>query len=84
MVHLEISPMRRLPFNELPVLCQIVTLGGLFAAWVGFEELVIDRHGWDRWLPLYRYGNLCIYDFAVFSVIVVVWAAFLREPRNRP
>ena len=44
----------------------------LFLAWVVFEETVIDRQGIWRYLPLYRYGNLCIYDISVAMLLAVV------------
>jgi hypothetical protein len=44
----------------------------LFLAWIVFEETVIDRHGIWRYLPLYRFANLCIYDISVAALLAIV------------
>jgi hypothetical protein len=45
-----------------------LTLGNSF---VLFEELVIDRNGLDRLLPLYRVGELCTYDALALALTLL-------------
>ena len=75
--------MARISFYQLPALVQVTTLGSLFMVWVMIEEFEIDRHRWDRYLPLYRYGNLCLYDLVAAVLIIGAWAIFLRKPIAR-
>ena len=75
--------MARISFYQLPALVQVTTLGSLFMVWVMIEEFEIDRHRWDRYLPFYRYGNLCLYDLAAAVLIIGAWAIFLRKPIAR-
>ena len=73
--------MTRLSFAELPLFVQGMSLASLFMGWVMVEEFEIDRHHWDRFLPLYRYGELCLYDLTAAALIVAL-AVVLR--RRRP
>jgi hypothetical protein len=65
--------MDHIAFAQLPFLVKLSSLATLFLGWVGFAELIIDRHHLDRFLPYYRVGNVCPYDFAVIATLVVVW-----------
>ena len=67
--------------RSMPPLAQLTSFMTLFMAWVMFEEWVIDRHGLDRYLPFYRVGNLCLYDFGMVLMLGTLW--FLL-PRGRP
>ena len=60
-------------FRSLPLIVRLTTIANLFIAWVLFAELVIDRHGLDRFLPFYRVGNLCVWDVGVVALLVVMW-----------
>lgn len=42
-------------------------------AWIMIEEWLIDRHGFDRFLPFYKVGDLCVYDLAVATSLVLLW-----------
>ena len=66
--------MTNITFRDLPLPTRIATLLTYFWSWVLIEELVIDRHGLDRYLPLYRVGQLCTYDLV--AVVVLVWLWF--------
>ncbi len=57
--------MQKIAFAALPGLVQFASLATIFVGWVLFAELIIDRHGLDRFLPFYRVGNLCSHDFGV-------------------
>jgi hypothetical protein len=45
---------------------------------------VIDRYGLDEYLPFYRYGEVCLWDFAVIIVIAVLFGRASRIPRENP
>jgi hypothetical protein len=60
-------------FRSLPLIVRLATIVTPFLAWLLFAELVIDRHGLDRFLPLYRVGNVCAWDVAVVLACAVGW-----------
>ena len=72
--------MDRVPFRSMPLAVRIATVLALFLAWVLFAELVIDRHGLDEYLPLYRVGNLCPWDIAVVALLALFWWRQHRKP----
>jgi hypothetical protein len=52
----------------------------LFNSWVLFEEVVVDRLGWWRYLPCYRVGLFCEWDAGAIVVItVLVFFLFRRK-----
>lgn len=72
--------MEQITFAQLPFVVRFSSLTVLFISWVMFEELIIDRHNLDRLLPLYRYGNLCIYDATIITALIGLW--FYLHRRN--
>lgn len=52
--------MTTLTFRQLPLFARLTSFATVFMAWIMVEEWVIDRHGLDAYLPLYRVGNLCV------------------------
>jgi hypothetical protein len=51
--------------------------------WVLFEEIVVDRRGSSKHMPLYRVGQFCIWDVAAMAVLGwVVWRAFRVQRRS--
>ena len=53
----------------------------LLNSWVLFEEVVIDRLGWWRYLPCYRKGLFCEWDAGAIVVIAVLaYVIFLVRP----
>ena len=62
-----------IPFKSLPLVARIAAMLTYFLAWLLFAELVIDRHGLDDSLPLYRSGELCLWDVAVLAVLAFSW-----------
>lgn len=60
-------------FSQLPFIVKFSSLLTIFLAWVAFAEIIIDRHGMDKFLPFYRVGNLCPYDIAVVGLLAFVW-----------
>ncbi len=71
--------MQKVPFASLPGLAQFTSLATIFIGWVLLAELVIDRHGYDRFLPFYRVANLCPYDLAVLLILAATWAMLRRR-----
>ena len=71
--------MNKVAFADFPLVVKITSLGSIFMGWVLFAEFVVDRHGWDRFLPFYRVGNLCPYDLAVMFALAGAWLAFHRR-----
>ena len=71
--------MQRIAFAALPGLVQFTCLATIFIGWVLFAELIIDRHGYDRFLPLYRVGKICPYDLAVLLTLAMTWALLRRR-----
>lgn len=63
----------RIPFRSLPLLVRLTTMLSLFLSWLLFAELVIDRHGLDAYLPLYRAGAVCPYEVAVLLLLAASW-----------
>lgn len=72
--------MTQITFAQLPFLVKFSSVSVLFIGWVMIEEFIIDRHNLDRFLPLYRFGNLCIYDVTVILLLVGLWAYLHRVP----
>lgn len=60
-------------FSSLPLIVRLATMATFFMLWVGFEELVIDRFGLDRYLPFYRVAEACLYDLIVAALLVFAW-----------
>jgi hypothetical protein len=58
-----------------------MTCVSMLMAWVLIAEFVIDRYGFDQYLPFYRHGDLCPYDFLALAAVVVFWvlAHWTRE-----
>ena len=54
--------MAKISFEEQPLIVKLAVLVTFYDAWVLFEELVIDRYGLWRYLPLYEKGLFCIWD----------------------
>ena len=70
-----------MPFLQLPLVVRIVCFAVPFMAWIMIEEWIIDRHGFDKFLPFYRVGNLCLYDLTVAILLAVGWIALDRSAR---
>ncbi|HEX6375898.1 MAG TPA: hypothetical protein VFZ91_09260 [Allosphingosinicella sp.] len=73
------SPPPAISFRQLPLIVRLTAMIAIFLAWVLFAELIIDRHGLDRYLPLYRVGNLCPYDIAVIVALALCWHRLHRR-----
>ena len=64
----------------------LVKLGvalSLFNSWVLFEETVVDRLGWWRYMPCYRVGRFCEWDVVAILIILAVSTVGYPETRAR-
>jgi hypothetical protein len=67
--------------SRLPFLVRLSVALTLFNSWVLFEETVVDRLGWWRYMPCYRVGRFCEWDVAAILVIAFVTVVGLSENR---
>ena len=64
--------MSRIPGRDPSLIVRLGLALTLFNSWVLFEETVVDRLGWWRYMPCYRVGHFCEWDVAALLAIVVV------------
>ena len=76
--------MDRLRFHQMPLWVRIASALAVLNTWVLIAEFVIDRYGFDRYLPFYRYGDICIWDFVILGVVVWAFIALSRRPKDLP
>jgi hypothetical protein len=56
----------------LPLIVKIAIALTAINTWIIFEEIVVDRHGLWRYMPFYRVGLFCAWDFSVLTVVLLV------------
>jgi uncharacterized membrane protein len=62
-------------FKQLPLIAKIAIVLTFFNTWVMFEEFVIDRFGYWRYLPFYKKGLFCIWDITfIFITTILIFA----------
>ena len=71
--------MNKVLFRDLPIIVRVATATSLLAAWVLFEQIVIEPFGIYRFMPLYRYGKFCTYDAIAVSLLVIYWIVSHRR-----
>ena len=69
-------------FTALPFFTKLAIMLVPFMGWVMFAEFAIDRNGWDAFLPVYRFGQICPYDGAVLVMLGLVWWRLERKARG--
>jgi hypothetical protein len=55
-------------FKDLPAILKVAVILTFFNSWVMFEEFVIDRFGYWQYLPFYKFGIFCIWDFTFIAL----------------
>jgi len=71
--------MERLLFRQLPWAVRIAVGLAIGLTWVFIEEHIIEPFALYQYMPFYRVGNFCIYDFTVGSIIAVsIWRASMH------
>ena len=68
--------------SRFPFLVRVAVALTLLNSWVLFEEIVVDRLGWWRYMPCYRVGRFCEWDVAAILVILVVTTVGFSENRS--
>ena len=68
-------------WSRFPFLLRLAVGLTLLHSWVLFEEIVVDRLGWWRFMPCYRVGRFCEWDVAAILVILLVTAVGFSEKR---
>lgn len=68
----------------MPLWVRLASALAVLNTWVLIAEFVIDRYGLDRYLPLYRYGDICIWDVVVLAAVAVAFAVQSRAPKDLP
>ena len=74
--------MQRIAFYQLPLWVRLAAALALLNTWILIAEFVIDRYELDDYLPLYRYGDVCLWDIAVILGIAVLFVRASRAPRD--
>jgi hypothetical protein len=73
----------KIRFAQLPLSVKIAMAFTFYNTFVLFEELVIDRGGWYRYLPWYKFQHLCAWDYAAIALILVAIFGAGRFIRDR-
>jgi hypothetical protein len=68
--------------SRFPFLVRLTVALTLFNSWVLFEEIVVDRLGWWRYMPCYRVGRFCEWDVLAILVISLVTAVSFSGDRS--
>lgn len=78
--------MHRIGFGDLPWTVRIMLGLAAFNLWWSFEEFVIDRFGIWRYLPDYKFGQLCVWDLtvAIGITLMVWWLSARRKQKATP
>lgn len=74
--------MPSIAFYQLPLWVRIATVLTIFNTWVLIAEFVIDRYGFDEYLPFYRYGDVCLWEIALIVGLAVAFVKASRPPRG--
>jgi hypothetical protein len=67
-------------FRQLPMIAKVAIGIAFLEAWVSLEQLVIEPTGLWHYMPFYRVGGFCVYDFTVALLVV---AGLWRLSRQR-
>lgn len=75
--------MNKIPFTAFPFATKLALMLVPFMGWVMFAEFVVDRNGWHRFLPFYRFGQICPYDILVLAILGIVWWRLEQRARQQ-
>ena len=73
--------MGKVTFRQLPAFVQVAIGIAYLVGWVTLEQVVIEPTGLWHYMPFYRVGGFCVYDF---TVILLVVASLWRLSRPLP
>lgn len=74
--------MNKGPGRDPSVILRVGLALTFFNSWVLFEETVVDRLGWWRYMPCYRVGRFCEWDVAALLAIVTMVAIAFADTRQ--
>ena len=66
----------------MPLWVRLASALAVLNTWVLIAEFVIDRYGFDRYLPFYRYGDVCIWDVIILAAVAIAFAVFSQAPKQ--
>jgi hypothetical protein len=66
----------------MPLWVRLASALAVLNTWVLIAEFVIDRYGFDRHLPFYRYGDVCIWDVVILAAVAIAFAVFSQAPKT--
>jgi hypothetical protein len=66
----------------MPLWVRLASALAVLNTWVLIAEFVIDRYGFDRYLPFYRYGDVCIWDVVILAAVAIAFAVFSQAPKQ--
>ena len=75
--------MSQIPGRGPSVILRVGLALTFFNSWVLFEETVVDRLGWWRYMPCYRVGHFCEWDVAAILVIMTILIIAFADTRAR-
>ena len=70
-------------FKELPAIVKIAIVLTFFKTWVMFEEFVIDRFGYWKYLPFYKKGIFCTLDLTFIVLVSFLIFANLKFIKSK-
>ena len=73
--------MGTITFRQLPMIAKVAVGLAFLEAWVSLEQLVIEPTGLWHYMPFYRVGGFCVYDFTV-TLLVVAGLWLLSQQRE--
>jgi hypothetical protein len=66
--------MERLAFRNLPLMARIAVGLVIGLTWVSIEDHVVEPFQLYKYMPFYKVGGFCVYDFTVGLIIVgCIW-----------
>jgi hypothetical protein len=72
--------MEQVKFRQLPMWVRVVIGLALINVWVSLEGFVIEPTGLWKYMPYYKVGGFCVWDFsAIMLVTAGLWWASVRD-----
>jgi hypothetical protein len=76
--------METVTFGQLPMIAKTAVGIAFLQAWVSLEQLVIEPTGLWRYMPFYRVGGFCVYDFTITLLVVGgLWRLSRQREKRR-
>lgn len=59
-------------FKEFPFVLKLAVVATFYNSFVLFEELIIDRLDYWQYIPFYKKGMFCIWDFLALLLLTIL------------